>query len=174
MHFKTVLPILSFDQFWRVTGLSKTQVQNWTNGRPLKVRGSLADASGKGSRNLYTLRDAYFFVFLEELRQLDLSHNGLQRVLTAFERNRVHLLPGEKDYFDAKNTWLVVGFTDRVSISYVEGSPKPHEIRVLPEATVNDFTDRGHRQFAVNIAKIREEVDARWEKLSRKKGAQTL
>ena len=173
MQFNTVMPILTFDQFWRATGLRKSQVQNWTNGRPLKVRGTVADASGKGSRNLYTLRDAYLFVFLEELRKLDLSHNGLQRVLTAFERNRLHRLPGEKDYFDPENMWLVIGFTDRVWITPAEGSSKPAEIRALPKATVNDFTDRGHRQFAVNIAKIREEVDARWEKLSRKKEAQT-
>jgi hypothetical protein len=172
MHFKPGEPILSFDQFWRLTGLKKTQVQNWTNGRPLKVRGTVADATGKGSRNLYTLRDAYFFVFLEELRKLDLSHNGLQRVLSAFETFTLHPLAGTPDFFDPINVWLVVGITSEISVTRVESSGKPGQIRLLPSALVNDFTDRGSRQFAVNIAKIREEVDARWEKLSRKKATQ--
>jgi hypothetical protein len=173
MHFKSAELILTFDQFWRVTGLKKTQVQNWTNGRPFKVRASIADASGKGSRNLYTLRDAYVFVFLDELRRLELTSGGIQRVLAALEKSREHPLPGAPDLFHPIYVWLVVGVTDEISITPVDSSGFPAQIRMLPSLSVKDATDRGGRQFAVNIAKIRKEVGMRWEKLSKRKATHT-
>ena len=170
MHFNEFGHVLSFDELWRATGLKKSQVQNWTNGRPFKIRGTIAHAAGKGSRNLYSIRDAYFLVFLQDLRGLDLAHSGLQRVIDHFDVVREEIArTGERDYFDPEYAWLAVNLTDRVSVIPLETLSKPAEIRMGPSLELDDARHRGARQFVVNIAKIRDEVDGRLEKLLKRK-----
>jgi len=174
MHVTELGAILTLDDLWRVTGLKKTQVQNWTNGRPFKVCGAIAQAVGTGFRNLYVEEDAYLLVFLKELQDLGVNIPSLQRVVDFFNVRSVGERPRAVEYFCPQHAWLLVSLTKHAlhvgSLPTLKQPPNP---RLTPPLQLNDFHDRGGHQLAVNIAKIRAEVDERLERIARAKETPT-
>src|SRR5262249_49269987 len=137
---------------------------------PFKVHGAVAQAVGTGTRNLYVVEDAYLFVFLQHLQDLGLSVTALQRIVDNFNYRFANKPPQSVHYFDPQNSWIVVSLTKHVlliaTFPTLESPPNP---RLGPQLQLNDFHDRSALQVAVNIAKIRAEVDERLTTISNTK-----
>ena len=165
MQLQGESPALTLSEVVKLTGLPKTQVQNWTSGRPYSVFPSIAAGGGKGSRQLFAIEDVYFLCFLNELREQGLSVAGMNRVIDYFQIRFVGEPKSVFKYFRPNVCWLVVNLTKmHLVVHDEESSETPPNPRVLPPMEVNDFHDRHALQLSVNVEKIRDEVNARAKK----------
>jgi hypothetical protein len=162
MQFQEKSIALTLSEVVKLTGLPKSQIQNWTSGRPHWVIPSIAVGDGKGSRHLFALEDVYLLCFLNELREQGLSSAGMKRVVDFF---RISIAGESKTvfkYFRSNVCWLSVSLTKMVlMINDEESSETAPNPRFLPPIQVNDFHDRHALQISVNIEKIRDEVNSR-------------
>src|SRR5436309_4088844 len=58
-----------------------SRLKNWTVGRPFKIIPRIMAATGKGSRNLFSLEDVYVFALVNQLHTDGLSHKLIPEVL---------------------------------------------------------------------------------------------
>ena len=74
--------VFTLSEVAEILAIPETRVKNWTIGRPLKIRPSIA-ARGTGSRNLYRLHDICRFAIANQLHQNGFRPQVIQRVLDA-------------------------------------------------------------------------------------------
>lgn len=154
-----------FSDWWQVAGVSKTLAQNWTNGRPLRISPSVMRADGKGTRNLYNIYDTYLLRFLSLLRGQGLSTKALKRVLEQLTPNFRGQRSALIQNFGEDEKWLVVSLTPlAVSTESVEHDPQTNNFVPSP-LQLHELHDDIGIQVAVNLVKLRTEVNARAEKV---------
>src|SRR5215470_13058401 len=64
-----------------VFGIPATRVTNWEAGRTIKLRPSIHEASGRGTRNLYSLGDVYKTGLAIVLLSVEYSSKVVQRAV---------------------------------------------------------------------------------------------
>jgi DNA-binding transcriptional MerR regulator len=69
-----------------VLGMPKSKVKNWTIGRPLRITPSVRVASGKGTRNLYSVEDVYVLTLANQLNEDGFSPKAIQAVIKKVRR----------------------------------------------------------------------------------------
>jgi hypothetical protein len=158
---------LALSEVVAITGLPKSQIQNWTSGRPLWVIPSFGAAKGKGTRHLFALEDAYLLCYLEVLKaQENFRPSELARVLNFFNLRMQGQSLRVFHYFRPSVCWLVYNKTNFVDLmDDIESTGEQPNPRVLPPLNVNDFHDLSGRQVAVNLVKLRHAVNQRAKKL---------
>lgn len=162
MHFKKIDDPLQFDELWHAAGVSKSLAQNWTNGRPLRLVPSLSQGEGRGSRHIYAVADAYLLAFLHLLKRRGLSDESLRKVANVFNiwekgksSNAIH-------FFSEQNYWLGVSLTElMVSIGPIPYDPAASTHLLVHPLQLNDVHDLIGIQVAVNLTKLRAQVDER-------------
>jgi hypothetical protein len=162
MQHKNIEMPIGFDELWRAAGVSKSLAQNWTNGRPLRLVPSLSQGEGKGSRHIYAVADAYLLAFLHLLKRHGLSDDSLRKVANVFNiwgkgkpSNAIH-------FFSEKNHWLEVSLTElTVMIGPIPYDPAANTLLSAHPLQLNDVHDLIGMQVAVNLTKLRAQVDQR-------------
>lgn len=164
VQYNSIFRPLQFGEIVAVTGLPKSQLQNWTSGRPLWVLPSFSQGRGKGKHDLFALEDAYLLCYLQSLRQKGLSTDVLERVVQDFN----DWLPEGKPvfrYFRPQVSWLVLNLSPTFRLlDDVVGSPKENKPRILAPQQVHDFSDDSGLQIAVNLLRLRHRVNHRAHK----------
>jgi hypothetical protein len=161
MHFKKDLPI-AFDELWHGAGVLRNLAQNWTNGRPIRLVPSISRGSGKGLRHVYAVADAYLLAFLHLLKRHGLSDESLRKVANVFNIWE----PGKPSqaihYFSDDNHWLEVSLTElTVMVGPIPYDPAASTHLLSRPLQLNDVHDLIGIQVAVNLRKLRAEVDQR-------------
>lgn len=73
--------VFSLGEVAEILEVPKARIKNWTIGRPFTIVPKVLAASGKGSRNLYSLSDVYLFALVNQLHEDGLSNEVLQLVI---------------------------------------------------------------------------------------------
>lgn len=73
--------VFSLGDVAEILEVPKTRIKNWTIGRPFTIVPKVLAASGKGSRNLYSLSDVYLFALVNQLHEDGLTNEALQVVI---------------------------------------------------------------------------------------------
>jgi hypothetical protein len=73
--------IYEFADIAAILRIKKSQVKNWTSGRPFSVRPSVRVSSGKGSRNLFSRADLYCFELVKRLNDVGAPVQAIQELL---------------------------------------------------------------------------------------------
>ncbi len=84
------IDVFTLGEVAKVLSVPSSRIKNWTIGRPFHVAPSIVTGRGKGSRNLYSLEDVYFFALLNRLDGDGLSTDLIGWVVTD-ERVRTRL-----------------------------------------------------------------------------------
>jgi len=154
-----------FSDLWKLAGVSKTLAQNWTNERPLRIWPSVMRADGKGTRNLYNIYDAYLLAYLDLLRRKGLSIESLKRVVPLLTWNTKGQKPTLVQNFGEESRWLVISLTKMVVMTEpVKPTAETNNVETGP-LQLNEFHDDIGIQVAVNLVKLRAEVNARAAKI---------
>lgn len=165
MQYTSVFRPLQFGELVAITGLPKSQIQNWTSGRPLWVLPSFSTGEGKGNRDLFALEDAYLFCYLQALKKNGLSTKSLERVVRSFNLwSREEGKPVFR-YFRPEVCWLVLDLSKMVLMLHdIKKSADEPNPRYLPQQQVRDFHDAASIQIAVNLMKLRHDVNKKAKK----------
>lgn len=164
MHFKSIDMPIDFDALWHAAGVSKSLAQNWTNGRPLRVVPSLSQGRGKGSRHVYALADAYLLAFLHLVKRNGLSDEFLRKIADIFNIWGVGDSSTAIRSFSEQNHWLEVNVTKLVvSIAAIPYDPTASTHLLSYPLQLNDVHDLIGIKVAVNLTKLRDEVNQRLE-----------
>ena len=157
---------LEFSELCRVAGVPKTIAQNWTNGRPLKIQPSVAQAEGKGGRNIFSIYDAYLLAYLYLVRCNGLSMEWVKELaFTLTMRSKGEAVgAGPKRFFRRDRKWLAFSIS-KLRMKEEEVHERPGlldgvNLDVTPLG-VHDIHEKVAIQIAVNINQVRNEVDAR-------------
>lgn len=160
---------LRFDELWQAAGVAKGLAQNWTNGRPLRVVPSLFQGDGKGSHHVYALADAYLIAFLHLLRRNGLSDESLRKVANVFNLRPVGEPSPAIHHFSPQNHWFQVSVTEMtVLVGPILHDPAVSTQLVAHPLQLNDVHDLIAIQAAVNLDKLRAQVDQRLENYRKK------
>jgi hypothetical protein len=117
-------------------GIQPTRVTNWEAGRTLKLKPSILEASGRGTRNLYSVGDVYKTGLAILLLAVGYSSKVVQRAVDA--------APGHIEH--AK--WMFIEYPSGSQEPRIRWSRKPPLMRA----------DLAHGHI-VNLANIRKSVD---------------
>jgi hypothetical protein len=156
---------LQLGEVIHITGLPKSQVQNWTSGRPLVVVPTFGKAEGKGSRQLFALEDAYLFCFLNELKKRGLSMKVIDQINLIFKLWSKDDRPVFR-YFRPEVSWLVVEVSKyhrmlHEELKQSDGKHEAHDhsaIRFFNPMQAQDSMERYVMQVAINIDRLRDPV----------------
>jgi hypothetical protein len=166
MHFKEIDYPLQFEDLWQVAGVRKSLAQNWTNGRPFRIRPSISAGEGKGSRSIYALGDAYFLCLLHKLKERGLAANLLAEIADRVSLRIEGQPPPAIKLFSVGNNWFCIGMTKHcISWGPIAYNPEKDPVHFsAPPLLLNDVHDVVGIQVAVNLVKLRAEVDERLRK----------
>jgi hypothetical protein len=157
-----------FSELWRIAGVRKSLAQNWTNGRPLRLRPSVAAGEGKGSRNLYNIYDAYLLAYLAELKTKGISTDVLDRIadlLTLRIKGMAPLLPR---YFGGEERWLGIAVS-RQSLKTLGLTVDDQGHLQIGPFHPDEFRDGIGHILVLDVASLREKVDANARRVLRRK-----
>lgn len=133
--------------------LSATLVKNWTNGRPLRIRPSLA-AHGTGSRNVYTGVDLYRLAIAARLNRDGFAARTIQQILDALGTN----------FTDSPFAIVTSG-----GRAYTAKKKNPLEVHIVPRprfehegwTAISQQVPNYLGFYVLNIGEIAEEVNRR-------------
>jgi MerR HTH family regulatory protein len=89
-----------------------TRVKNWTIGRPLRIIPTVRVAAGKGSRNLYSIKDVYAIALANHLSEDGFTTKAIKRILALgyWKGDRPLLLKGLHITADRREGRLVPNY----------------------------------------------------------------
>ena len=131
-----VKPVFTKHDISQVFGIPATRVTNWEAGRTIKLRPSLLEASGRGTRNVYSLADLYKTGLAIRLLAVGYSGDVVQRAIDEAPRHIEH------------SEWILVEHLSNSEVPRIRWSLK------VPRFGPN--MAHGH---IVNLANIRKVVD---------------
>jgi hypothetical protein len=78
--------IYELSEVAEILAMPKSRVKNWTIGRPLRITPSVRAATGKGSRNLYSVEDVYLIGLADQLNVDGFAPKTTEKVLKKIRR----------------------------------------------------------------------------------------
>ena len=75
------MEIFELSEVARILEVPKARIKNWTIGRPLRITPTIRTASGKGTRNLYSVEDVYVLTLANQLNEDGFSPKAIQAVI---------------------------------------------------------------------------------------------
>jgi len=118
--------VFELSEMTTLLGMSQIKAKNWTAGRPFKMPASVRTATGTGSRNLYSIEDAYLMGLANEFSKAGFAAKAIGRLLEAVEAKQL-----------AEIDWLTVWRAGTLKKFHLrEGKAQPPE-GVLLWQTVN-------------------------------------
>lgn len=121
----------------QVFGIPETRVTNWEVGRTIKLRPSIQEASGKGTRNIYSLCDVYKTGLAIVLLSVGIAGELVQRA--------VDDAPGRIELAD----WLFIEYVSDSTKARIRWSRKPPRLNL-----------RLSNGLIINLANIRKAVNS--------------
>jgi hypothetical protein len=153
---------IEFDELWHAAGISKSLAQSWTNGRPLRVAPSLSQGSGKGSRHVYALADAYLLALLHLLKAHGFSNESLRKVANVFNVWEEGKQSTAIVYFSEAIYWLDIDISAlTILIGPIPYDPAAGTHLQSRPLQLNDVHDLISTKVAVNLTKLRSQVNER-------------
>ncbi|HEV2380304.1 MAG TPA: MerR family transcriptional regulator [Terriglobia bacterium] len=73
--------VFTIGEVAQILAIPQTRVKNWTIGRPLWIIPTVRMAAGKGSRNLYSIRDVYAIAVANHLIEDGFTTDAIRRLL---------------------------------------------------------------------------------------------
>ena len=80
------MEIFELSEVARILKVPKARIKNWTIGRPLRITPTIRTASGKGTRNLYSVEDVYVLTLANQLNEDGFSPKAIQAVIKKVRR----------------------------------------------------------------------------------------
>jgi len=77
------MDLFTIGQMTDIVGMDSDKVKNWMAGKPFMFKPSAMSASGKGSRNIYNLKDLYLLAVANEFSKAGFAGKAIGRLLDA-------------------------------------------------------------------------------------------
>jgi len=143
-----------------IAGMPRSLLKNWTIGRTsLRIVASERRTTGKGSPNLYSLKDIYIVGLAFSLSKVGLALEHVQKVI-----QHVHAkLPKKSGSVDLRElAWLVIELNSKDG-SDIEFNIEMFEIGREVQRTLldpRDFQGKGHVlvKYLVNVMSLTDEI----------------
>src|SRR5436309_15251745 len=108
--------VFELSEMTTLLGMSQIKAKNWTAGRPFKLPASVRTATGTGSRNLYSIQDAYLMGLANEFSKAGFAAKAIGKLLEAVDAKRL-----------AEIDWLTVWRAGSLKFYAHEGKTQPPE-----------------------------------------------
>jgi hypothetical protein len=147
----------SFSEWHEAAAVPGTLAQNWTNARPLNISPSIQQGDGRGKQKLFSIFDVYLLACLSLLKKQGHSTKLLSRVVDflslGFEGQ-----PHPREYFLSRD-WFVLSAT---KLTFSSSKTRKKGANFVPyPLQLNSFHDDYGVQIAINMQKLRADIDPR-------------